>query len=103
MDAETLKLLGNGGSQMILAIGYLPVLWLVRTLWTERGAAQEKLATMLAQSYEASNTRKDLWTDLGKVVDGQSRQIEAQTREISDQKRVIADMVAELRASRRSP
>ena len=43
MDAETLKLLGNGGSQMILAIGYIPVLWLVRTLWKGARRAQREV------------------------------------------------------------
>jgi hypothetical protein len=68
--------------------------WLVKTLWAERADAYAKLVEMLRLQYGDAAQRKQLWDDLSKVVDNQ-------TREIADSKRVINDLVSELR--RKSP
>ena len=93
MDAETLKLLGNGGSQMILAIGYLPVLWLVRTLWIERTALQEKFLAMLGQQFDDAARRKELW-------DGQAKVIEGQTQATKDLKQEIQSLRTDIQRVR---
>ncbi len=89
MDAETLKLLGNGGSQMILVFGYLPVLWLVRALWKERGELSDKFLAMLGQQFDDASRRKDLW-------DGQAKVIEGQTQATRDLKQEIQSLRADI-------
>lgn len=68
--------------------------WLITRLWTERSTAQDKLALMLSQQFDMNLQRKDLWSDLEKVVEDNSR-------ETADLKRVITELLAEYR--RRNP
>ena len=83
MDSETLKALGTGSAQFVLAAGYLPVLWLVRALWLERSALVEKFMAMLAQQYADAAQRKELWEAQARVIEGQTRSITDMTREIA--------------------
>lgn len=84
MDAETIKLIGTGGAQIVLVAGYLPVFWLIRTLWKDRGTMQDKVLDMLAKQYDDASRRKDLWDAQGKLIDSQTRAIDALREKIEN-------------------
>lgn len=84
MDADTIKLIGTSGAQVILVAGYFPVFWLVRSLWKERAAAQDKILDMLSKQYDDASRRKDLWDSQGKLLDSQTRAIDALREKIEN-------------------
>lgn len=83
MDLATLQALGTGSAQVVLAAGYLPVFWLVKTLWSARDALQDKIMAMLDKQYADADKRKELWDAQAKVIDGQTAAIKDLTREVS--------------------
>lgn len=82
VDAETLKALGTGSAQFVLAAGYLPVFWLVKTLWTARDTLQDKILAMLDKQYADADGRKTLWDAQRQVIEGQSTAIKDLSREV---------------------
>lgn len=83
MDIETLKLLGSGSAQLVLAAGYIPMFILIKKLWSDRDSISEKLFAMLELQFADSTTRKELWNAQAKVIDGQTGAIKDLTREIT--------------------
>lgn len=100
MDTELLKLLGNGGSQLILAAGYYPVYVLIRALWDARESLQSKLVEMLAMKFADAANSKDLWSAQAKVIEDQTRTIAEQSRIISMLDRRVAELAEELKRAR---
>lgn len=96
MDPELLKLLGNGGSQVILAAGYYPAYVLIRALWTAREALQFKIIEMLALKFADAANAKDLWSAQSKVIEDQTRTIAEQSKIIASLDRKVGDLATEL-------
>jgi hypothetical protein len=90
METEMLKLIGGGGSQIILAAGYIPMFWLIKILWSDRADALAKLVEMLRLQFADQDGRKELWRTQGGIIEGQ-------TRTISDLKTEVAGLRDELR------
>ncbi len=88
METELLKLIGGGSAQLILVAGYIPLFWLVRTLWIERGEMSSKLLTMLQAQFTDQAVKKDLWDTQGKLVESQTRAIADLTRQVQ----ILSDM-----------
>ena len=82
MDSELIKLIGGGGSQIILTAGYIPMAWLIRVLWSDRAALGDKILAILTQQFADAEKRKDLWDAQAKVIDGQTGAIKDLTREV---------------------
>jgi hypothetical protein len=83
MDPETLKLIGSGSAQVVLAAGYVPMFWMIKVLWSDRAALSDKLMAMLALQFADADKRRDLWDAQAKVIDGQTTVIKDMTREVA--------------------
>lgn len=97
MESEMLKLIGNGGSQIILAAGYIPMFWVIKALWAKCDALGDKILSMLALQYADADKRKELWDAQTKVIDGQTTVIKDQVRTIDSQTVAIKDLTREVR------
>lgn len=97
MDAELLKAIGSGSAQLILAAGYIPVIWLVKVLWTDRNNATDKIVEMLRLQFGDAAARKDLWDKLTQTVAEQARAINDQNKTLAEAAKTVADLREDLR------
>ncbi len=96
MDPETWKALGTASPQLILAAGYAPCFWVIRTLWTKSDGLSDKLMAMLALQFADADKRRDLWDAQAKVIDGQTSVIKDLTREVAASRNEVAGLRADI-------
>ena len=91
-----IKLIGGGGSQIILAAGYLSAIWLIKTFWARHDAISDKLMAMLALQFSDAEKRRELWDAQAKVIEGQTTTIKDLTREVAASRADVAGLRADL-------